>query len=153
MTLAYADFIAGFPEFTNTAQYPQAQFNFWLPMAYDNLNGRRFRTAAPLGGTLTQLDLAACLFIAHNLALSAKATRDAAFGKVVGEVTGALTAKSVDKVAASYNPTTTIEGAGPWNATLYGQRLYQMMQGVSTAMYVPGPRRALGFGSQFGRRW
>lgn len=146
MTLLYADFVAGFPEFSDTAKYPVATFNFWAAQADLNVNQRR---------AARQLTLALCLYVAHAVAMAAKAKADAAVGKTVGEVTGALTSKSVDKVAASYNPTTTIEGAGPYNATLYGQRFYQMMSGLNTAMYVPGPGavRAGRFGPGFGIRF
>lgn len=145
MTLLYADFIAGFPEFSDTTKYPSSQFNFWAAQADVNVAPRRFQPA--------QLTLALCLFVAHNMALGAKAAADASVGKTVGEVTGSLSSKSIDKVSASYSPTTTIDGAGPWNATLYGQRFYQLLQGVNTAMYVPGPgsyrgRYNVGYGSR-----
>lgn len=134
-TLLYATFIAGFPEFADTTKYPVATFNFWAPQA--DVNAGWQSRMQP-----SQVTLAQCLYVAHNLALAAKAAADAAAGKTVGEVTGALTSKSIDKVAASYNPTSTIEGAGPYNLTIYGQRFYQMLQGLNTAMYVPGPGAA-----------
>lgn len=133
MTLQYATFIAGFPEFSDTGRFPVSQFDFWAAQADTNVNQRR------AGANLT---LAQCLFVAHNLCLAAKAAAAAAVGQIPGQVTGAQSSKSIDKVSVGYTPTTTIEGAGPYNATLYGQQFYQLMKGLNTAMYVPGPGAA-----------
>jgi hypothetical protein len=145
MTLAYSDFIAGFPEFTDSTKYPVATFNFWAAQANDNVGWARRMT-------LGQQTLAQCLFVAHNVALAAKAAAEAAIGAIPGQVTGALTSKSIDKVSTGYNPTSTIEGAGPWNLTTYGQRYYQMLQGINTAVYVPGRGSYRGnpYGGPFG---
>ena len=132
MTLLYATFIGGFPEFTDSVKYPVTTFDFWALQADDNCGWARRMTPG-------QQILAQCLYVAHNVALARKAAVDATVGAIPGQVTGAMTSKSIDKVSAAYSPTTTIEGAGPWNLTTYGQRFYQMMRGINTAMYVPGP--------------
>lgn len=153
MTIVYADFITAFPEFTSTAIYPTATINFWIPMAYDNLSQRRFKTTIPPGGSISQLDLAACLFVAHNVVLEAREARSAAAGQINGVVTGPTASKSVDKVSISYTDGATIDGAGPYNGTTYGIRLYQMFKAVAAGgLYVPGPGRAnRGYGG-FGYR-
>lgn len=142
-TLLYADFIAGFPEFTDQTFFPVATFNFWALQADDNTGWTRRMTPG-------QQMLAKCLYVAHNVALARRDVVMSAMGNAPGQVTGALASKSVDKVAASYSATTTIDNAGPWNATLYGQRFYQMMRGINTAMYVPGPSRRGGYGYGYG---
>lgn len=143
-TLIYSQFLAGFPEFTNTAIFPEATFDFWALQADDNTGWTRRMTAG-------QKVLAQCLYVAHNVALAGRDALVAAAGGVPGQVTGALSSKAVDKVSASYSPTSTIENAGPYNLTTYGQRFYQMMRGINTAMYVPGPSRRGGYGYGSGR--
>ena len=129
--IAYADFIARFPEFSDTAMYPQAQVELWIPNAYAQLNRFRFGS---------QLDLAACYFVAHNMVLYARAAKTAAAGGVVGQASGPLSQKSVGPVSASYDTQAqAIEKAGPWNATVYGQQLYEMMRRYSRGpFYAPG---------------
>lgn len=136
MTIAYADFIGAFPEFSNATTYPQSSVDFWITQAYAQLNPGRLRS---------QLDLAAMLFTAHNVVLSAREAAAAAAGQIVGEVKGPVTAKAIDKVSVSFSDDTGLEGAGPWNFTTYGQRLYRMLKSYNSGpMYVPGRRRFLG---------
>lgn len=132
--VTYAAFIAAFPEFTSTATYPQAQVDFWFPHAYAQLNWKRFGS---------ELGLGVMLFVAHNLVLSARAAKSATTGAVVGTQQGILTSKSVGDVSAGYDAASvTIQGAGIWNSTTYGARLYKMMQSYGTGpAYAPGPRR------------
>jgi hypothetical protein len=136
MTIAYADFVSAFPEFSNATTYPTTQINFWIPIGYEQLNAYRFGA---------QIGLAVMLFVAHNVVLSAREAAAANAGQIVGEVKGPVTAKSVDKVSVSFSSDTAIEGAGAWNFTTYGQRLYRMIKAYSAGpFYVPGPRRAFG---------
>lgn len=134
MTIAYADFVAAFPEFTNAQVYPQATINFWIPIAYQQINACRFKDS---------LDLAAMLFVAHNVALSAQEQGAANSGAPVGTANGPVSAKGVGPVSASYDTgSTAIAGAGAWNYTKYGQRLYMMMKAFAAGpSYVPGPYR------------
>lgn len=133
--ITYAQFIAAFPEFTSTTVYPQAQVEMWIPIAYSQLNATRFGAS---------LDLAAMLFVAHNIIFSARAVRDAkAPGGIVGQATGPKNSAGVDKASVGYDASlTAIEGAGDYNYSTYGQRLYKMMQRFcSGPVYAPGPRR------------
>lgn len=115
--ITYADLIAAFPEFGAVSIYPQPQVEFWLAQAYTQLNADRF--GASLG-------LAAMLFAAHNLALSAQAARAGSRG---GGSLSVLSSKSVGGVSASYDTNlAATAGAGAWNATSYGQRLYTMIR-------------------------
>lgn len=126
MTIVYADFIAAFPEFGNTALYPQTQINFWIPQAYRQLNAFRFGA---------EIDLAAMLFVAHNIVLSARESKSSAAGQVAGSVTGPMSSKSIGPLSISYSGATSIDGAGAYNYTSYGQRLYNLMRA-----YAAGPK-------------
>lgn len=129
--IQYSDLIAAFPEFSNSTTYPQTQVDFWLPQAYNQLNACRFDAAT--------LDLAAMLFVAHNITLSAQAAQAANSGAIVGKTVAPQSSKSVGGVSVSYDVgAVTVEGAGPYNATSYGQRLYKLMQAYSAGpLYVP----------------
>lgn len=142
MAVTYSDFVAAFPEFVNGTTYPQTQIEFWLTSAYSRLNAGRFGA---------QLDLAAMLYAAHYVSLAAKQAKAASRGQVVGAQAGMLTSKSVGGVSAGYSDNTSIQGAGIWNATTYGQQLYQMMRVASAGPnYFPGPRRYFGPGQWWG---
>lgn len=135
MTATYATFVAAFPEFANATTYPEAGVTFWLSQAYVQLNAWRFGTS---------LDLAAMLFAAHNIVLGAQAAATAATASgIVGQASGPLQSKSVGPVSASYDTqAVATEGAGIYNATSYGQRLWKMMQVYCVGpAYVPGRRR------------
>lgn len=129
-------FVAIFPEFADTTLYPPAQVNFWIAQGMAQMNAFRFGT---------QLNLAVMLFVAHSIVLSAREIRSGAGGQVVGNVQGPLLSKSIGPISASYSGDTAIEGAGAFNFTSYGQRLYNMMLAYAAGpKYVPGPRRMLG---------
>jgi hypothetical protein len=128
-TVTYADFIVMFPEFSNTATYPEAQFNAWLPVAIVSLNPNRLWKV---------WSLAVMLFIAHNIVLSARNQAAANSGAVVGDVKGVVTQKAVGDVSIGYDANSVaIAGAGMWNSTSYGARLYKMFQS-----YGVGPNYA-----------
>lgn len=142
--VSYATFIAAFPEFSNTALYPEAGVTFWITQAGIQLNARRFGAS---------LDLATMLFVAHNMVLGAQALATAATASgIVGESSGAVQSKTVGPVSVSYDTAAvSSDGAGFWNQTSYGQRYWQLAQTYcSGPSYVPGPRQRLG-GFGFGR--
>jgi hypothetical protein len=131
--ITQADFVAAFPEFANAADYPPAQFGFWQPIAYAQLNAVR------LGASL---DLAAMLFIAHNIALSKADQKAALNGAPPGGSSGPLASKSVGPVSASYDTgAAAVEGDASWNLTSYGQRLRTMLRGFSLGPAYRAPRR------------
>lgn len=137
MAVTYSDFVTAFPEFSDATVYPQAQFDFWEAQAYLQLNAGRFGAS---------LDLAVMLFVAHNLVLSAQAKKSAQSGGGVVTTSSSLVAsKAVDKVSVAYDTTTTtIAGAGLWNATVYGQRLYAMIRAFGAGpAYFPNKRFAI----------
>lgn len=70
----------------------------------------------------------ACLFVAHYMALSVADNRSAATGSAGGVNTGIMTAKSVDKVSASYDASNTLNpDAGFWNNTRYGSEFWEYL--------------------------
>lgn len=129
MAVTYTSFVAVFAEFADTSAYPQASVEFWLSQAPFQLNANRLRNS---------YDLAVMLFTAHNLALGRRDARSAAGGGIPGQATGPTSSKTVDKVSVSYDTgATTYDGAGEWNATTYGQRLYRLLRAVGAGpLYV-----------------
>ena len=112
-----ATFRQNFPEFADTEAWPDASINFWLGIAANRVNPCAWGELADLG---------TCLFTAHNLVVAARRAKAAAAGGMPGATQGVQTAKSVDKVSASYDArATTVDGAGNWNATDYGVQFWQ----------------------------
>jgi len=130
----YALFLSYFPEFGNTTLYPVNSVETWIVPAAEQINQARFGT---------QYNLAVCLYIAHNVVLSAREAQAAISGKsIVGDTRGPVASKSIDKVSVSYNnAAASVEGAGAFNATSYGQRLYKLIQAFASGpYYAAGPR-------------
>lgn len=129
MAVTYQSFVAVFAEFANTSAYPQTTVEFWLGQAPFQLNANRLRNS---------YDLAVMLFVAHNLVMGARNARADAGGGTPGQVSGPQSSKAVDKVSASYDTgAVTYPGAGEWNATSYGQRLYRLLRAAGAGpVYV-----------------
>ena len=132
MTVAYSDFVTAFPEFANTATYPESQIDFWIGQAVNQINACRFGSNA---------DFATMLFVAHNIVLSARSAAATAGGAIAGDASGPVTSKTVGPVSKSMDAALVgYAGAGPYNQTSYGQRLYQIMRAAGTGpMYFPKP--------------
>src|SRR5512135_1115056 len=114
MTIAVAQFRADFPEFASSATYPNSQIQFWFNLAYNLLNASRWGNS---------LDFGAELFVAHNLALEAKAQSEVAGGGIPGGQTGPISSKSIGPASVSYDTGVGSElNAGHWNLTTYGAR-------------------------------
>ncbi len=133
MAITVAQFRADYPEFSSTTVYPDSQVNYWMNIAYILLNAGRW---------MRMLDMGAELFIAHNLALEARAQANASAGGIPGESTGPVSSKSVGPVSMGYDTTAGIEeGAGHWNLTIYGTRFIKLAK-----MFGAGPVQ-IGIGS------
>ena len=129
----YALFVTVFPEFSSSSSTAVA---FWLSQAPLQLNAGLFGA---------NFDLASMLFVAHNLSLGQQEANVAAKGGVPGDALGPISSKSVGGVSISYDAAgIAIPGAGAWNATAYGQRLYKMMQAAACGGVVRAVRPALG---------
>lgn len=133
LTAWYGLFLAQFPEFSNTALYPVSMVQAWVAPAVEQMNQYRFGD---------QYNLVVSLFIAHNVALSARELKASRSGNsVVGEAYGPVASKTIDKLSISYGATASIDGAGVYNLTSYGQRLYKLIQSFSSGpFYVGRPR-------------
>ena len=82
-----------------------------------------------------QLDMAAELFAAHNVILEVLAQRDMDVGGVPGVATGMVAGKSSADVSIAYNNAAVIDPAAQhWNFTIYGIRLWKLIQ-----MFGSGP--------------
>lgn len=129
-----------FPEFAETASDDQVAY--WFTQATFN--------PARLG---TSFDLAVMLFAAHNIVLGMQTAAAASKGGTPGATVAPLTSKAAGGLSASYDVNVaTTEGAGIYNATSYGQRLWKLIeQAAMGGLYAaPPPRRTVfGFGNRF----
>jgi len=122
MALTVASFRADFPEFNDGILFPDAVVTTWMAVATT-----LFQDSLDRWGTLLQT--AQELATAHYLVLSARDRSTKAVGGIPGEVRGLATAEAVDSVSVSYDVQTSApDGGGNWNATSYGQRLFQLMR-------------------------
>jgi Protein of unknown function (DUF4054) len=113
-----ATFRQQFPEFACTTTYPDSQVTFWAGLAGSLLNPERWADL---------LDHGTALFVAHHLATGQRDQEIAAAGGTPGTISGPQSAKSVDKVSASYDTSAvTLENGGFWNMSSYGIRLLQL---------------------------
>lgn len=118
-----ATFEAVFPEFVNMAGTTQGGMTFWLAQAQNQL---------ALGVLGANADLAVYLYMAHNLVLGAQEAKVAASGALPGDTLGPIASKSAGGLSVSYDTAMiAMEGAGPYNATSYGQRLWKLLQAAS----------------------
>ncbi|AIO25501.1 DUF4054 domain-containing protein [Burkholderia cepacia] len=119
-----AQFRQTFPEFENSTLYPDAVIQIWMTVSVSLVNPERWQE-------LTDIGIGLCT--AHHVALSMRDQNAAAVGAVPGQVTGPQSAKSVDKVSASYDTAAVaIKDGGFWNSTMYGIRYLSlaMMMGA-----------------------
>ncbi len=109
-------FRAIFPEFSDTATFPDAQVVFWLVSALNRL------PELVWGGLWGQ---GVALLTAHHLALAARRSRAMAGGN--GGGVGLVSSKSVGGVSIAFdNSAGTLEGAGAYNLTPYGVEFWQL---------------------------
>lgn len=108
-----AQFRADFPEFADTVKYPDGSVNFWLTFMGKLLNAARWADLLDMG-----LELAT----AHHLIINAKNQKSA------GGILAPISSKSVDTVSVSFDTkAVTLENAGHWATTNYGQRFWQLL--------------------------
>lgn len=95
--------------------------------------------------------LAQLLFAAHNVALGLQAAKAATPGASFAPVTS----KGADGLSVSFDTNlTAIPGAGIYNGTSYGQRLWKLLEAAAMGgMYrAPAPRsHVFGYGRGYGR--
>lgn len=126
-----AGFRAAFPAFT-AELFPDARVTFWLSIASTRLPAERW-------GDLLEPGL--CLFVAHHLTLERAASLDPTGVGAMTVAAGPVTSdsKTVGPVSKSkgYSPgaASRIE-AGQWNATMYGQQFFDLVQIVGAGGMV-----------------
>jgi hypothetical protein len=115
--------LQAFPEFNDPAVYAPATVAFWLTQADNMLDKRRFGS---------NRDMAIMLWTAHNLAQGAANAKTAKAGGAPGGTSGPVSSKSVGGVSVSYDVgSTTLQGAGPYNATSYGRQFWQLARSAA----------------------
>lgn len=132
MTVTVQTFRAAFPEFggATTSSYPDPEVQFWLDLSAKLLDQTRWADLYDFGQQL---------FMAHNLALGFTSKADSASGLAPGQVKGAVTAASVDKVSYSRDASSVmLPDAGHWNLTTYGIRYKQLVRMVGAGPYQVG---------------
>lgn len=135
-------FRVDFPEFADQTLYPDSAVNFWLSMAKQMINVCRWGGSAldvwpnplpvdpaPPVPDRTLYDLGCELFVAFNLAIERNMQNQATAGGVPGQVTGPVSAKSVDKVSVSYDVAAGLNPEdGMWNMNAYGVRFVYLLK-------------------------
>lgn len=107
-----AAFRIAFPEFADTARYPDATVAMQIAIAGLRLNVDRWSDL---------LDHGCGLFVAHAVALADRNMR------APGAIAAPQSAKAVDKVSASYDTSAvSLVDGGYWNQTSYGVQFLQL---------------------------
>lgn len=134
MTITPALLRQNFPEFSDTAKYPDAQIQYWLTLSVSFLS-----RCVWLDDNI--FDFGTQLFAMHYLSLFQKNLLTASAGGVPGgSVQGPVTSKTVDKVSVAYNATlVALENGGQWNMTTYGIQFLQIarMVGMGGIQMMP----------------
>lgn len=141
MAVTPASFRIDLPEFADPEVYTNGSITSLITLAAAFQNPNRWD---PL-----TIDHGAELFVAHYLVLEARNKATANAGGIPGTVEGVRTAKSVDKVAISYDAqSVALEGAAFWNMTTYGIRFFQLTRayGMGGAQIGAGPAGCFSFG-------
>lgn len=132
--LTPATFRDQFPVFSSTSTYPDTEIQFWIDLAAKLHSVERW-------GDL--YDYGVSLFVAHNLSLEFSSTSAAAAGQAPGQVVGALSSASVDKVSYSRDASSAMDPKnGHWNLTTYGLRWVKLVRMVGAGpiqVGVPSP--------------
>ena len=135
MTVTPTNFRDSYPEFMDQAAYPDSAISFWIAVAAGVPGPPQVPGLLNQCRWGRQFDLATQMFVAHYLVLERKAQNEAAYGGLPGQATGPASSKSVDKVSQSFDTSSaSYDGAGHWNLTTYGTRLWQLVQ-----MFGMGP--------------
>jgi hypothetical protein len=118
--VSVAQFRQDYPEFGSLEAYPDSAVTYYLTWATILMNPDRWMEVLPL---------AVELYAAHFLTEERAAFLNSITGLPAGNVPGPVTAKSVDKVSLSYDISSVSDGeAGDWNQTIYGRRLWRLIQ-------------------------
>lgn len=119
-TVTVQQFQTAFPAFSDSNKFPEAQVQFWLDFADQMHNADRW------GGMLAN---GIMLYVAHHLSGDYMAMREAARGGAPGLRSNVISSEGGDNVNISFDTTSSSEeGAGHFNSTIYGKRWYALAQ-------------------------
>jgi hypothetical protein len=120
MSVTVASFRAAFPAFASTTLYTDPAIQFWIDIGTKLQNPGRW-------GDL--FDYGIQLFVAHNLVVDYQSNKAGALGQKPGQIEGAVTSGSVDKVSYSRDTQSAMEpDAGHWNLSTYGLRYIRLLR-------------------------
>lgn len=113
-------FRVAFPQFADTAKFPDIPITFRLNIAdimlNENTTGKQM------------FPYLAGLFVAHYMTLWLADSKAELMGGAGGSTNGVQASKSVDKVSVSYDTGATLNpDAGFWNNTRYGAEFWQLI--------------------------
>lgn len=111
-SFVYADFIAAFPMFADTAKYPEESVNFWADLGSKLIDPCKWGDVYMNG---------LYLYIAHQVTLDSKTTAGQDIGLVSNKAVGSAS-KGYDRASSNE------EGAGYWNLTVWGQRYWRLVR-------------------------
>jgi hypothetical protein len=118
--ISVLQFREDFPEFRDPSVYADSQVALYANLAAKLFDARRWADL---------LDLGIELYTAHNLVLDALAVKSARNGGIPGTAGGILSSKSVGSASVSYDTGAgTEDGAGSYNLTIYGRRLWRLIR-------------------------
>jgi len=113
-----ADFRKNFPEFSDTAKYPDSMVCFWGDIATEQVVERRWRRMTCKGIQL---------YTAHEITLAAQNVSSGNIGGTPGGQSGPVNSKTVGSVTAAYDTQQIAEkDAGWWNLTSYGRQFIHL---------------------------
>ncbi len=112
-------FRLAFPEFTDTAKYPDTQITFWATIAEKMVVQNIWTTMYVTGVQL---------YVAHEITLAAQNVKTSTAGGTPGTFGGVANSKTVGGASIGFDSTVTSEkNAGWWNLTNYGKQFYRFM--------------------------
>lgn len=116
-----ARFVEILPEF---APVPSGNYEPWVTFSQSHVDPGQWADLYEMG---------AAFWIAHQVAMGKAAAKSGG----AGTVSGPMTTKRVDKVAAGYDTSAvTIAGAGSYNATSYGIRFLELQRLIGAGPIV-----------------
>jgi hypothetical protein len=140
--LTIGTFRQDYPEFANDVNYPDSALTYWLNIATQMLNPRRWDD---------QLNIGLELFMAHHLVVEKFNLDTANVGGWPGLNTGVVSSESPGGVSLSYNTEAVLEpDAGHWNYTVYGTRFISMVKMFGAGPIQVGPGGCSGNGAWSG---
>ncbi len=129
-----ADFRSGMTAFQDSNVFSDDDVIFYLDIANRTVNADRWKELYAKGVMLQ---------VAHYATLAALARKEMAMGGVGGIRAGAISSETGDMLSVTFDASSVMsDGAGQWNATVYGRQYWQLSQLFGAGPLqsgVPGP--------------